>query len=88
MAFALKGNASSGSQIKTLRQQLSQLQAREAGDYSRAMTAVGSLTPPTDPLTAYNQICDQDFTDDETGITQTFWFPCTNQAQTTPLPGS
>ena len=88
IAFAVRGNADSGSQIRTLRQQLSQLQAKESADYNQAMTAVGSLTPPTDPLTAYNQVCSTTATGEETGITSTYWYPCTDQAQTIPQPGA
>ena len=59
---------------------------------SQQETALGNqlaaLTVPTDPLSAYNDVCSQDMTNGTTGVTQTYWFPCTNSAQTIPQPGS
>ena len=49
---------------------------------------VATLNVPTDPLSAYNDVCNQDMTNNSTGVTQTYWFPCTNQAQTIPQPGN
>lgn len=49
---------------------------------------VAGLTVPSDPLSAYDQICNQDFTNSQTGVSQPFYFPCTNQAQTIPQPGT
>jgi hypothetical protein len=51
-------------------------------------TQVANLNVPTDPLSAYNYVCNQDMTNQSTGVTQTYWFPCTNQAQTIPQPGN
>jgi type II secretory pathway pseudopilin PulG len=48
---------------------------------------VGSISQPSDPLSAYNQICNQQMTNGSTGANQTFYFPCTNSAQTIPQPG-
>jgi hypothetical protein len=59
--------------INTLNQQVSSLQA---------------LDRPQDPLASYDLICSQDQTNQSTGITQLYYFPCTNEAQTTPLPGA
>lgn len=49
---------------------------------------ISSLETPADPLSAYNDICNQDMTNDNTGISQTYYFPCTNEAQTIPQPGN
>ena len=51
-------------------------------------TLLGQVANPSDPLGAYTDICNQDFTNNSTGIDQTYYFPCTNQAQTMPLPGN
>ena len=42
---------------------------------------------PVDPLSAYSDICNQDETNDQ-GADQTYYFPCTNNVQTIPQPGS
>jgi hypothetical protein len=49
---------------------------------------VGSLTSPSDPLSSYNDICNQQMLNDNTGNDQTYYFPCTNSAVTTPQPGN
>jgi hypothetical protein len=45
------------------------------------------VSQPTDPLSAYNQVCSQPLTDSLTGVTSTWYLPCTNSAQTIPQPG-
>jgi len=47
---------------------------------------VATLTVPTDPLSAYSAVCSQQMTNQSSGITQTYWFPCTSHAQTIPQP--
>jgi hypothetical protein len=49
---------------------------------------LASVSSPTDPLSAYTDICNTQLTNSATGITQTFYYPCTNQAQTIPQPGN
>ena len=40
---------------------------------------IDTLNKPNDPLSAYNQICqDNNITNNATGITQTYYYPCTN----------
>lgn len=51
-------------------------------------TSLTQLTVPADPLSAYSDICNAQLTDDATGITQTFYYPCTNNAMTIPQPGN
>jgi hypothetical protein len=63
--------------IRSLSQQQTSLQGKVAG-----------LTVPTDPLSAYSAVCNQAMTNQNTGVTQTFWFPCTNNAQTIPQPSN
>jgi hypothetical protein len=47
-----------------------------------------SLNTSTDPLSAYNEICSSQQVNNTTGVTQTYYYPCTNQVQTIPQPGS
>jgi histidinol phosphatase-like enzyme len=49
---------------------------------------VGVLSVPSDPLSAYNDICNAQLTNNQTGITQTYYYPCTNVATTIPQPGN
>ena len=49
---------------------------------------VATMNTPTDPLSSYDQVCSTQATNDETGITSTYWYPCTSQAQTIPEPGN
>lgn len=49
---------------------------------------VAGLTVPTDPLGAFDQICNQQFTNSVTGNSQTFYLPCTDNAETIPQPGT
>jgi hypothetical protein len=75
-ASATRTQTAETSRISQLENQVASLQNK--------MT---SLTVPTDPLSAYNQICNQQFTNGQTGVTQTYYLPCTNSAQTIPQPG-
>lgn len=71
-------------QLRTAQTALSQ-EATRTDNLSEEMDG---LTQPSDPLAAYNDICNQDFTNGTTGVDQTYYFPCTNNAQTIPQPGN
>lgn len=43
------------------------------------------LNIPTDPLSAYNAVCNSDLMNTQTGVTQLYYFPCTNSI--IPAPG-
>ena len=69
--------------------------ARLAGDdheisalQNSVATLLGEVSNPADPLSAYTDVCTAQNQNDATGVTQTYWYPCTNQAQTTPQPGT
>lgn len=47
---------------------------------------IAGLSTPTDPLSAYNQICNGPLTN-AAGVTQTYYYPCTDSVQTIPQPG-
>jgi hypothetical protein len=59
-----------------------------SGQIAGLRNEMATLTVPTDPLSAYNEVCSANLTNDETGITSTYWYPCTDQAQTIPQPGT
>ena len=41
---------------------------------------IDTLNKPNDPLSAYNQVCQNNNTlNDATGVTQTYYYPCTNR---------
>src|ERR1700674_5314479 len=44
-------------------------------------TQIGAISTPSDPLSAYNQICNAQLTNGSTGVTQTYYYPCTNSVQ-------
>ena len=48
---------------------------------------LGEVSNPADPLSAYTDVCNEQ-ANDSIGGTETYYFPCTNQAQTTPQPGT
>ena len=60
----------------------------QSSQISSLSNTVSGLSQPSDPLSAYNQICTAQATNSTTGITQTYYYPCTNQATTTPQPGA
>ena len=60
-----------------LRSQIGNLSAKVAG-----------LSVPTDPLANYTDVCNTQATNGSTGVTQTYYYPCTNEAQTIPQPGN
>ena len=64
------------------------LLTREQAEITYLSNQVTTLNMPSDPLSAYNDICNQQMTNSNSGITQTYYFPCTNSAQTIPQPGN
>jgi hypothetical protein len=58
------------------------------GRISSLQSSVNNLNEPTDPLSSYDDICNQEMTNNDTGVSQTYYFPCTNNAQTIPQPGN
>jgi len=80
-------------QLSTQQQQMSQQVDQQIEIQQQRITNLNSevsgLNVPTDPLANYNQVCSNpDVENDSTGQTQTYWYPCTNNAQTIPQPGS
>ena len=74
----------------TLTRQLSRAQHEQLvlrQSERRLGSQVATLNVPSDPLSAYNEVCNQPMQNGATGNTQTFYFPCTNSAQTIPSPG-
>lgn len=63
------------------RAQLAALRTAE----SRMSGQLAALTVPTDPLASYDAVCNMPLTD-TSGAVQTYYFPCTNSAQTIPQP--
>lgn len=59
-----------------------------AAQVAKVSTQVGSLTVPQDPLSAYNDICNVQLTNTATDLVQTYYYPCTNSAETIPQPGN
>jgi hypothetical protein len=51
-------------------------------------STVANLNQPSDPLSAYNSVCQQPMSNTQTGVSSTWYFPCTNSATTTPSPAS
>jgi len=51
-------------------------------------TLIGEVADPSDPLSAYTDICNTQASNGQTGVTQTYYYPCTNNAQTIPQPGN
>jgi hypothetical protein len=80
-------NASLQAQNARLQTQLDGQVQQESKDYANMQAKMGSLSTPSDPLSSYNEICNTQATDNS-GVTQTYWYPCTNNAQTIPQPGT
>jgi len=55
---------------------------------TQVQSAVNGLNKPSDPLASYDAICNQQMTNTSTDLPQTYYFPCTNNVQTIPLPGN
>ncbi len=69
--------ASQARQLAAMRRDVASLQGK-----------VDGLTVPTDPLSAYDQICESQNTNSASGVSQIYYYPCTNNAQTIPQPGN
>ncbi|HWE55814.1 MAG TPA: hypothetical protein VG435_09885 [Acidimicrobiales bacterium] len=82
--------AATASSLATLKTQVSQ-DAGQLSNIQESVTSltsqVGAISKPSDPLSAYNQICDSTFQNSTTDLEQLYYYPCTNVVQTTPLPG-
>jgi uncharacterized protein YlxW (UPF0749 family) len=77
-------NAALGQQVSSLSQEVGNL-----NDSVGSLTnTVAGISRPTDPLSAYTEVCYQYFTNPTTDVNQPYWFPCTNNAQTIPQPGN
>lgn len=81
-------NASLQAQNASLQAQLNAQVQQESKDYANVEAKMGTLSTPSDPLAAYNEICNTQATNDSTGVTQTYYYPCTDNAQTIPQPGT
>ena len=69
-------------------QQASRSASSQISQLQNQVATLAGLNVPTDPLAAYTDICNQPFTNGTTGVSQTYYFPCTNSAQTIPQPGT
>ena len=72
-------------------QQIRQLQVQEhqlSVTVEQLGNTVSGLSTPTDPLSAYSDICNVQLTNSSTDLEQTYYYPCTNNAETIPQPGS
>jgi hypothetical protein len=93
-AYATISTVTEHAQITQLRSRLAQAHTTQAraerimtGQLHSLSHTVNAINVPTDPLSAYSDICNQQMTNQDSGADQTYWFPCTNQAQTIPQPG-
>lgn len=75
-------------QVATQQQSDSSRESALTRRLSELSSQVDNLNQPQDPLSAYTEICNQDFTNNNTGLSQTYYFPCTNSATTIPQPGN
>ena len=90
-AIAQQNRTISGLEAKVSAQRaevISQRSELKTIDSSVTTLLANSGSQPTDPLSAYTDICNTQDTNDETGITQTYYYPCTNNATTIPQPGN
>jgi hypothetical protein len=93
--ITLPGLSSSKSQVAQLQSQMRQqhrLIQRQNSVIQEQGTEISTLnatsgSAPSDPLSAYSDICNEQFTNQQTGVSQTYYLPCTNNAQTIPQPG-
>ena len=95
MVSALAGLIVLHNQVAQLRSQVTrqetataqQIRQLDSAEMNTA-TQLAGLTQPADPLAAYDQICNAQLQNGSTGVTQTYYYPCTNNAQTIPQPGN
>ena len=86
------------SQVRQLDAQVAQLHRDHQEDTAKLTemgASIGSidarvagLSNPVDPLSAYTDTCNAQLTNNATDVMQTYYYPCTNSAQTIPQPGS
>jgi hypothetical protein len=76
-----------GQEAKARSAAQSQMREVTAAEIATA-TQLDGLTQPTDPLASYDQICTVQEQNGTTGVDQTYYYPCTNSAQTIPQPGN
>ena len=84
-------NASASNHALQLGRRVAGLERQLAADRQQVtglQSQLAQFTQPSDPLSAYNDVCDQPMTDNQNDLTQTYYFPCTNSAQTIPQPGN
>lgn len=77
-------------QVSSLRVQLESISGEVSGlnsNLAGLKNTVSSLANPSDPFAAYDLVCNQPGTD-ANGNAITEYFPCTDQVQTIPQPGS
>lgn len=60
-------------------------QQQEQSDISTLNGKLAGLTVPSDPLASYNLVCDTTATNSQTGVTNLYYYPCTNSI--VPAPG-
>jgi cell division protein FtsB len=88
-AFVNQGDVNRLQRQLTVQSQSYTRQVRQLRSEVTSLSAqVSAINIPTDPLSAYNDICNQQETNNNTGVTQTYYFPCTNNAETIPQPGN
>lgn len=57
------------------------------GDVTGLKSQIAAISKPSDPLAAYNEICNNPVSNGFGG-TETVYYPCTNNVQTIPQPGA
>ena len=89
--FALTQVSGLRGQVNSQRSKLGSYASELSSDrslISQLQDKMGSLSTPQDPLSAYDDICNAQLTNSTTGLTQTYYYPCTNNAETIPQPGN
>jgi hypothetical protein len=80
--------ASLRAQVQAQARQLRADEAEQASLQSaefRMSGQLATLTQPSDPLSSFDAVCNMPLSD-QSGLTSTWYFPCTNSAQTIPQP--
>jgi hypothetical protein len=99
-SMVIMNNKIDSLQTKTTKEQaeitsLQQQQKQSGSEFTTIENTLGSLnrtvmglSDPVDPLSAYTDICNVQLDNGATGIQQTYYYPCTNNAETIPQPGN
>jgi hypothetical protein len=58
------------------------------GNLAKLSLNMSKLANPSDPLAAYDEVCNTTVYSELSGSNETVYYPCTNQAQTIPQPGN